>query len=264
MPTPLASAPRRLSAPLGQLRRMRRVLADGAVTTLHVAAYPLREVAVRLQILARPRPLADWCAHCGVSDALVGGFFTMPEGIPLGEVRHGGIPRFSIPFHAPWHRVRSCVRIEQGWPSIARRDELPPAPSGDLLQVGPLLVRDGVNVVRLEDDPEGFSAGADQFRSDITAGRHPRAALGLAPGRMLAVVCDGRANADAGLTLAELAETLVELGARTAINLDGGGSASLVTAGELRNQPRDDFEVALPDGRPLATALVFAPRSAAA
>ena len=261
MPTPLASAPRGLSAPVCDLRRMRRVLADGAATTVYVAAYPLGEVAVRLQVLGRPRPLADWCARSGVSDAVVGGFFTMPEGIPLGEVRSGGIPRFSIPFHHPWDQMRSCLRIEQGRPSIARRDELPPRPSGDLLQVGPLLVRDGVNVVRLQDDPEGFSAGSDQFRSDITAGRYPRAALGLAPDRMLGVVCDGRAHADAGLTLAELAETLVELGARTAINLDGGGSAALVVAGELRNQPRDDFEVAIPGGRALATALVFAPRA---
>ena len=38
----------------------------------------------------------------------------------------------------------------------------------------------------------------------------------------------------------ELAEALVALGARTALNLDGGGSTSLVCAGRLRNVPRED------------------------
>jgi hypothetical protein len=53
------------------------------------------------------------------------------------------------------------------------------------------------------------------------------------------VVCDGRAHDEAGLTLAELADALVELGADEAINLDGGGSASLLPArGARRADPR--------------------------
>jgi uncharacterized membrane protein (UPF0136 family) len=134
------------------------------------------------------------------------------------------------------------------------------APLGELLQAGPVLVREGEPAVRDGEDPEGFSAGAAQFDSDITAGRYPRAALGIADGTLLAVVCDGRSRVDAGLSLAELAALLVDLGAREAINLDGGGSTSLVCAGELRNRPRADFGVPLPGGRPIATALVFAPR----
>ena len=78
--------------------------------------------------------------------------------------------------------------------------------------------------------------------------------------RLLAVACDGRSRADAGLSLVELARLLAELGAREAINLDGGGSTSLVCAGELRNRPRAEFGVPLPGGRAIATALVFSPR----
>ena len=81
---------------------------------------------------------------------------------------------------------------------IARRDELPAQPRGDLLQAGPLLVRDGEPCFERALDPEGFSAGQAQFDSDITDGRHPRAALGLAPGRLLAVACDGRSRATRG------------------------------------------------------------------
>ena len=78
--------------------------------------------------------------------------------------------------------ARACTSQRRRRGRIARRDELPAAPRGDLLQAGPLLVRDGAPVFRREEDREGFSAGEAQFDSDITDGRYPRAALGLAPG----------------------------------------------------------------------------------
>ncbi|HWI73858.1 MAG TPA: phosphodiester glycosidase family protein, partial [Baekduia sp.] len=135
------------------------------------------------------------------------------------------------------------------------RGDLPDAPPGDLLQAGPLLVRGGAPV---PGDAEGFSAGADQFDSDITAGRHPRAAVGVTRrGEVLAVACDGRADDDAGLTIGELAEAMAALGAVQAMNLDGGGSTSLVCGGRLRNVPRESHGVTLPGGRTVPTALVF-------
>ena len=42
------------------------------------------------------------------------------------------------------------------------------------------------------------------------------------------VTVDGRQDASFGLTQREMAELLVELGAYDAINLDGGGSASII------------------------------------
>ena len=109
--------------------------------------------------------------------------------------------------------------------------------------------------------PEGFSAAAGQFDSDITGGRHPRAALALCGRRrLLAIAADGRGDDDAGLTLAELAEALAALGATQALNLDGGGSTSLVWGGRLRNRPREAYGTEIPGGRPVTTALVFTPR----
>jgi hypothetical protein len=71
------------------------------------------------------------------------------------------------------------------------------------------------------DDREGFSADAAQFDSDITEGRYPRAALGVADEWLVAVACDGRrSNVDGGLSMLELAQVMVELGAESAINLD--------------------------------------------
>jgi hypothetical protein len=261
--TPMATslATRRADARAPEhLRRSRVVLDDGLRTTVYVARYELAHTALRVARPQRPIPLAAWCAARGIPEALVGGFFTRPDSAPLGELRTRGMARRHTPFEAPWGALRGCLHVEAGRPLIAARHELAVAPRGDLLQAGPILVREEEPAVRDGEDPEGFSAGAAQFDSDITAGRYPRAALGIAGGTLLAVVCDGRSRADAGLSLAELAALLVDLGAHSAINLDGGGSTSLVCAGELRNRPRADFGVPLPGGRPIATALVFAPR----
>jgi exopolysaccharide biosynthesis protein len=106
------------------------------------------------------------------------------------------------------------------------------------LQAGPLLVAGGEIVFDAAHDREGFSAGAGQFDSDITDGRYPRGALGISSDSLVAVACDGRrSNVDGGLSMTELAETMVELGAESAINLDGGGSRTLVHRGHLLNRP---------------------------
>jgi hypothetical protein len=226
-----------------------------------MAAYDLATTEVRVVALARPEPLLTWAARGRVEHALVGGFFSTTTGEALGELRSAGIRHFSVPFTAPWDEVRSCVHVEGGQVRIARRPELPANPRGDLLQAGPLLVSGGVPTMEDGADPEGFAAATEQFDSDITAGRHPRAALGLRDGILLAVVCDGRAADDGGLTLAELADLMASLGASEAINLDGGGSASLVCAGQLVNCPREQDGTEIRDGRPVVTALAFTVRA---
>jgi Phosphodiester glycosidase len=244
----------------GGARRARLTLADGSRTTIHVAAYDAERTELRVAVLRGQARLEPWCAARGYEEALVGGFFVRPDGLPLGEVRTRGVARRHVPFADPWAAVRACVHVQGGAPTIAARDELPAAPRGDLLQAGPLLVDGGVPVYRRDDDPEGFRAGAAQFDSDITDGRHPRAALGLADGRIYAVACDGRSRHDAGLSLEELAALMAALDCHTALNLDGGGSTSLVSGGRLRNRPRKGYELPEPGGRPVSTALLFLPR----
>ncbi|GAA2276770.1 phosphodiester glycosidase family protein [Glycomyces scopariae] len=60
--------------------------------------------------------------------------------------------------------------------------------------------------------------------------RHPRTAVGVAEdGRTLYVLTvDGRQAASGGYTLEETAEQLLAMGAHTALNLDGGGSSTLI------------------------------------
>lgn len=50
------------------------------------------------------------------------------------------------------------------------------------------------------------------------------------------------------MTLLELAQELVTLGAVEAINLDGGGSTEMVAGGRIRNSPSDRRERPVSDG----------------
>src|SRR5262249_25262961 len=153
------------------------------------------------------------------------------SGSPLGDLWLAGRKASSVPVHDPFGSVRAAIAVEGGDVRIRRRDKLPSGPAGDLLQARPLLVEGG-GLVPHADDIEGVCAAADQLDSDITVGRYPRAALGLAADELIAVACDGRrTDVDAGLTLDELGQLMVTLGAHDAINLDGGGSTSLVHCG---------------------------------
>lgn len=249
----LALQPRR-----SHLRSFSHQLPDGARTAVHVAAHRRRTTHVRLETMGAPLPLASWCEEHRVANALVGGFFVRSgNGMPLGELWVRGERRETVPFDEPWGATRSCVAIDGGRVHLAPRDELPPEPAGDLLQAGPLLVADGRVVVEDGCDPEGFSSNRSQFDSDITVGRYPRAALGLTRDSIVAVACDGRSRRDAGMTLAELAQFMAGLGCESAINLDGGGSTSLVHGGVLRNVPREEHGIELVAGRPVVNALVF-------
>nr|WP_046705694.1 phosphodiester glycosidase family protein [Streptomyces europaeiscabiei] len=83
-----------------------------------------------------------------------------------------------------------------------------------------------------------------------------RTAAGIADGghRLLLLALDGAAAYRTGLTIAEVADTLRELGSVEAFSLDGGGSSTLVarapgaSAVTVRNHPSDGAERAVPNG----------------
>jgi hypothetical protein len=232
-------------------------LPDGAETTVYVVGYPRLPTRLSIEHFPRPQRLDHWCRRSGIREAIVGGFFLRPHGPALGELWIGGQRIETEPVPDPYVGARAAIHVDDGEIRIAPRSELPPRPAGHLLQAGPLLVRDGAP---LHDphDGEGFVAGAYQFDSDITAGRHPRAALALSNQELIALVCDGRRTGlDAGLTLAELADLLARLGAREALNLDGGGSTALIHRGHLLNRPYHDQDQPSRSPRPVATAAII-------
>jgi exopolysaccharide biosynthesis protein len=203
-----------------------------------------------------------WCRRTGVEEAVVAGFFLRDPYRPLGEVWIDGRPVPHEPVAAPYAARRASVAIDDGGVQLVERGAAPARPLGDLVQAGPLLVADGAIVFDALADREGFSAGAGQFDSDITDGRYPRAALGVSSESLVAVACDGRrSNVDGGLSLFELAEAMVELGAESAINLDGGGSTTLVHRGHLLNRPYSTQDQPAPESRGVVTALALETQS---
>ncbi|WP_320776020.1 phosphodiester glycosidase family protein, partial [Streptomyces sp. CRN 30] len=83
-----------------------------------------------------------------------------------------------------------------------------------------------------------------------------RTVAGIADGgrRLLLVALDGAPEYRRGLTVAETAALMLGLGARQALNLDGGGSSTLVarergaSAVSVRNHPSGGAERPVPNG----------------
>lgn len=99
---------------------------------------------------------------------------------------------------------------------------------------GPLLVERGRANVRVQEE---------KIAPDIAKGRAPRTAVGVKKdGTVLLLVVDGRNNNSAGLTLQELATYMLRLGARDAVNFDGGGSSVMAINGQVVNKPSDGKE----------------------
>jgi hypothetical protein len=239
----------------------RQELADEEVTTVYAVRYPSRSTSVRVLHFPRPQRLDVWCVANGIWEAVVGGFFLRDPYRPLGELWIRGRPAKHEPIAGAYGPRRGSVVIDDGVVRLVERDAAPPRPRGDLLQAGPILVADGKVVFEADSDREGFSADVAQFDSDITVGRYPRAALGVAAGWLVAVACDGRrSNVDGGLTMLELADVMIELGVESAINLDGGGSTTLVHRGHLLNRPYSTQDQPAPESRRVVSALAFEPR----
>lgn len=84
--------------------------------------------------------------------------------------------------------------------------------------------------------------------------RHPRTAVGLdADGTtMWLVTVDGRSSASVGMTYVELANFMTSIGAVDALNLDGGGSTTMVARvgdqNTVVNNPSDGSQRSVPNG----------------
>jgi hypothetical protein len=135
---------------------------------------------------------------------------------------------------------------------------------GDRAQVAEHLVPAAAHI------PYAFAAGGfpvlrdDQPLAGLdakTAATRTAAGFGDGGRTLYLLALDGSAESNAGLTVAELATVMRQIGADDAVNLDGGGSTTMVTraadadAATVRNHPSGGAE------RPVANAIgVFAGR----
>lgn len=217
----------------------------GAPWAIHLLQVDLRRCDLAIEVLPAgdPPPATNGRERVsqlaggaeGVVAAVNGDFFT-PEGRPLGwEVVGGRVlsrgrrPAFAWTRHGgPW----------VGLPTrVGERDRVGPEgagsePDASLGAVGgfPVLIRAGAWAEELT-GPER-SASLEQ--------RDPRTAVGFdAAGQTLwMAVVDGRRDGhSAGMSLLELADLFLALGAEEALNLDGGGSSVMVIGTSLVSRP---------------------------
>ncbi|MEK6279717.1 MAG: phosphodiester glycosidase family protein [Acidobacteriota bacterium] len=131
------------------------------------------------------------------------------------NVRKGSLVKF-------WWRLRPLhANEDQKWRK-----------AHNILGAGPQLIKGGK--IDITDKQEKMAAG---FATD----RHPRTALArLGSGKILLLTVDGRQpGVSVGMSLQRLAELLREFDAVEAINLDGGGSTTMVVQDRIVNRPSD-------------------------
>ena len=116
----------------------------------------------------------------------------------------------------------------------------------DVVTTGPMLLIDG-----------GYEP---MVSNDFNRRRNPRTAVGVrSDGTVLLVVADGRSPQAAGLSMFELQELMAALGCRDAVNLDGGGSTTMVVRGEVVNHPSDNRRFDAAGERPVANIIAVSP-----
>ena len=117
----------------------------------------------------------------------------------------------------------------------------------------PLLLHNGARILDFE---------SEQTILTFLTWRHARTALGLLPnGHWLFVVVDKTGLFD-GMTIGELADLMKKLGCVDALNLDGGGSATMVYEGTVKNTPHGDEDEGLGQScRRVSDAIVILPKT---
>jgi hypothetical protein len=145
-------------------------------------------------------------------------------------------------------RVHTEVRGERGRVALTHRL--------GVINGGPRLLRR--HRIDITADAEGFDHPTDPgFYYAFGLRRNPRTIAGVTrDGRLLLVAVDGRAPGySAGLSFEEEAAVMRALGARDAVNLDGGGSTTMTVRGTVVTRPSDAT-----GERPIADAIVVGPR----
>lgn len=230
---------------------------------------------VRLQaVLARDHLPAlervrDMAARVGALAAINAGFFT-PTGAPAGLLVAGGRPigfgvhpRGAVAIHDDGRQARlsfarallravpeplSPAGVGVGFWSPVGRDLSSWRSARDVIGGAGLLMQDGRAITDF---------GVEKMRDDFPTVRHPRSLIGVdGDGAVWLVAVDGRRpEHSVGMSFEELQRLAAVLGLRDAVNLDGGGSTTLVVQGEVVNRPTD-----LTGPRAVSDAIAVLPR----
>lgn len=198
----------------------------------------------------------------GALAAVNGSYFDMDNGNPICYLRINGeavgenTPSKTDSVNRKYYQY-ATLALRHGRPRIvvpdSNRQWETTMPDSNIMTAGPLLLYRGSVVPQRND------------RSFVTA-RHNRTALGIRKdGTVVIVAVDGRFKKHAeGFSLPELAQVMLWLGCRDAINLDGGGSTTMYVqgapSGGVVNYPSDNRTFDHQGQRPVSNILMLVPR----
>lgn len=193
------------------------------------------------------------------------------DGIGLYTPRWGSAPGYAVTEAAPQRNVRQVLirrgrvvgntrSVDAGVPIRGRLLIGRGGGAADLAHRLPVGARARIAVSaqgapRVAVGGSGVLVASGEVVATDDGELHPRTAVGIDSdtGRILLVVVDGRSELSRGYTLVEMAELMVRLGAEEALNLDGGGSSTMVVtppggALTVANSPSDGQQRPLPQG----------------
>jgi exopolysaccharide biosynthesis protein len=98
----------------------------------------------------------------------------------------------------------------------------------------PRLVKDGNNLIKSDPAIEGVM-------TRFSKAKHPRTGIGIMKdsSTVIFITVDGRQESSSGMTLSEFADLMIEEGIYQGLNLDGGGSTTMVLNNKIINNPSD-------------------------
>jgi Phosphodiester glycosidase/SPOR domain len=175
-----------------------------------------------------------------------------------GPIPPGGSVLAGTGDAADWLRAHAPLgsRIDVTTTLRTERGPFAASPGLGVVNGGPRLLRGGRSAITAE--AEGFDHPDDPgFYYAFGLRRNPRTIAGVTrEGRLLLVAVDGRAPGySAGLDFEEEAAVMRALGARDAVNLDGGGSTTMMIRDRMVTRPSDAT-----GERPVGDAVLLLPR----
>ena len=98
----------------------------------------------------------------------------------------------------------------------------------------PRLVKDGINLVKSDSTIEGVF-------NRFSKVKHPRTGIGIAKdsSTVVLITVDGRQEISRGMSLDDFADLMIEHGVYQGLNLDGGGSTTMIIKNKIVNNPSD-------------------------
>lgn len=165
-----------------------------------------------------------------------------PDGFVISAT---GTERQWLKRHA---RIGAMARFSWRINSLKSADDKNWRSAYSIVGGGPQLISEGEIDIRRDQE---------KITEAFVSERHPRTAIGRdKSGRLLLVTVDGRQpNISVGMSLPSLAQLLLELHATDAINLDGGGSTTMVVGDKIVNRPSDSA-----GERPVSDAILVFPK----